>query len=909
MRGSRPILALALMTQGVMVGEAVTFSAKPKVVRAGEVTQISFAVSAPTDAAVFIEDARGTIIRHLVAGVLGSNAPAPFLAGSLEQTVIWDGKADYDRPATGGPFKVRVSLGLSAKYESIVSRRPPKFAGSMLLATGPDGAVYVRHSDFPSGNMRFSHWQLVVLNRDGSYRRMLLPYAATPDNREAKGHHVADLNGAWVPAVVDEKDLLGDLGGCNTVTRDGKHLYGLTSSGLMSLCTAGGANGALVVPLEKGGRLGASPGFANPASAVLSSDDKQLFFTGVADTKGRAGQSAVFRAKVPDRTGQDVFFGDPRTPGNDRDHLGRNPGGVASDGRGSLVVADSGNNRIVILDESNGTYRGEFKAAAPLFVGVVAKAGAVYVGSVAKGGLRLAKYALATPPAGDSLVSWGDAKQAGEVVVPMRTELTQSMAVDGSTDPVVIWMSGGYMGSLSRIEDRNGKFEVTAGPASPDINDGNLCVVVDRQTKEVYVRNGAYNGLWERYCDETGKSEMLTIPGGWPPNLAQIVPAPNGNLYGARWPWFFYQCDRKGKPVPFREPHLPTDEEKRLNFPSSVNKIDGELKAAQAQYAPIGMGGTPHTLGVRWGDGHLFLMEAYLFSADRVKPEEGCGGRIMKAMHEYLPDGHRVTTTDSPIVWKVTDAAVGPKFDAAGNIYIADIVRPKGWAFPPELKAYLADKGGNVQAGSVLTGEAAAMAANYGSIVKFSPRGGMIHYAKSGWGAATGHDPFVNEPKFAPGLREMEVDFFYRCLKPVKITGAEWVHPGIGHIGLWGCNCENMTFDVDEFGRVFFPDFAMFQIRVIDTAGNSIVNVGGYGNADNCGPESAIVDPKTGVVRPRRPDDPRELVSPFAKPEIAMAWPTGVGVTDKHLYIGDAVNRRLLRADLSYAAEETCEIK
>ena len=51
------------------------------------------------------------------------------------------------------------------------------------------------------------------------------------------------------------------------------------------------------------------------------------------------------------------------------------------------------------------------------------------------------------------------------------------------------------------------------------------------------------------------------------------------------------------------------------------------------------------------------------------------------------------------------------------------------------------------------------------------------------------------------------------------------------------------------------------------------------------------------------------LVSPFAEPEIAFSWLFGVGATDKYAYMGDSMNRRLLRAKLVYAAEETCEVK
>src|SRR5437870_854403 len=118
-------LILILSCCGTMFGTALggespaptTFTKKPTVTKVGEKIKIDFAVSREIDVSVFIEDGNGKVIRHLVSGVLGKNPPAPLKAGSLEQSVEWDGKADFNKSATGGPFKVRVSLGLGAKYD------------------------------------------------------------------------------------------------------------------------------------------------------------------------------------------------------------------------------------------------------------------------------------------------------------------------------------------------------------------------------------------------------------------------------------------------------------------------------------------------------------------------------------------------------------------------------------------------------------------------------------------------------------------------------------------------------------------------------------------------------------------------------------------------------------------------
>jgi hypothetical protein len=39
----------------------------------------------------------------------------------------------------------------------------------------------------------------------------------------------------------------------------------------------------------------------------------------------------------------------------------------------------------------------------------------------------------------------------------------------------------------------------------------------------------------------------------------------------------------------------------------------------------------------------------------------------------------------------------------------------------------------------------------------------------------------------------------------------------------------------------------------------------------------------------------KKQTSPFAKPDIALAWPVGLGVNDKYAYIGDSLNRHLMR--------------
>jgi hypothetical protein len=68
------------------------------------------------------------------------------------------------------------------------------------------------------------------------------------------------------------------------------------------------------------------------------------------------------------------------------------------------------------------------------------------------------------------------------------------------------------------------------------------------------------------------------------------------------------------------------------------------------------------------------------------------------------------------------------------------------------------------------------------------------------------------------------------------------------------------------------------------------------------------MDPVGKFLRPRKAGDPVDLVSPFAKPEIPLGWIVGLAITDRHAYVNDVLNKRVLRVRLGYAAEETAVV-
>ncbi|MCW8130364.1 MAG: hypothetical protein KIS92_08455, partial [Planctomycetota bacterium] len=655
--GLAAVVVLAALS--ATAGEA-TFKTKPTATKESGKVVIRFSVSGPTDVAVFVEDAQGKIVRHLVAGVLQGEAPPPApLKPGLDQAIEWDGKADYGLPAEGGPFKVRVALGLKVAYDRVLSSRPLSFSGTCAMAVGPDGTLYLRHQYSPSV---WRHTQILAINRDGSYRRTLLPYASTPDNAEAKGIDAMTIDGRRVPAGrAYERDLFHEIAGPNysnlSLSPDGKTLYGLAgTAGLLRASTAGGcAEAPLVSKLvaEKNG-FGKEPVLFGTGFLAISSDGTRAFVNGLANRYAPAPLSAVYAVPLPARTEHAVFFGDPKQAGNDQTHVGAAPGMLAVDGKGHLFVADTANGRVLVLAEADGKFLGELKTEAPRGLGVDPRHGALYVSSEKGNKVVLRKYA-----------TWKDAQPAAEIALERKGWTpNHSLALDASSGPVIVWIAAGGDGQLLRIEDKGASFERTE--VSADWRKGQpqecyLSVVVDRKTKEVYTRNGGSGGIWERFNDETGASEVVKLPGNaWSDGGGkgtQITPAPNGRLYGIKWEHSFFQWDRNGKPVAWEERREPTEQELK-----SYDYDKAASKDPSVSYVPVGMTELPHTLGVRWSDGHLFVLEPTKY---------GMGGRTFKALHEYLPSGKRVTAPDVPILWKISDGAVGPKFDAAGNIYVA----------------------------------------------------------------------------------------------------------------------------------------------------------------------------------------------------------------------------------------------
>jgi hypothetical protein len=239
------------------------------------------------------------------------------------------------------------------------------------------------------------------------------------------------------------------------------------------------------------------------------------------------------------------------------------------------------------------------------------------------------------------------------------------------------------------------------------------------------------------------------------------------------------------------------------------------------------------------------------------------------------------------VVWNVRRGSC-PRLDAQGNIYITAPIRP----LDRDLPEFFDGKLGKIPDYFRRIGEGHYWYTYmHGSIVKFPPEGGAFLWAEGG----RDKNDLAGLPDAVKAKPTLKFHYFQDGHFPHKtceVQGAEWVRFGYSPYsetygaGTPVCMCEGTGFDVDPFGRIFYPNVCQFRVEVLDNANNVITTFGHYGNQDSGGKEARV----------KRPDTP-------------LAWPTYVAVSDTHAYVNDTVGMRVVRVRLGAQAEETCDIR
>jgi hypothetical protein len=956
------VFALAFVS--AMAAEPA-FVKKPTASRVNDKVRIDFEVNQLCDVAVYVEDGQGKVVRHLVAGVLGKNPPAPLKPDSLAQSIEWDGRDDDDRPAAGGALKVRVALSLRASYvdQPFAEGRdgPNMLENVQGLATGPDGRLYLLDR---CGGWVWSTTKVLVFRRDGKYEKTIKPFPANLPADRARGA------GAFVNSFGKFNPLIHRVQGMAfypaeevahqpAVTPAGQVVLAVNNTRLAVIDRDGGIPNASFA----GPELLADGKFSKYPFLAPASDGKSVYISGLSGSKGAPG-SAILLAPLPAMGPAQTWFGNAEQAGADQEHL-NDARGLAADGKGRLLIADFGNNRVLAVNEKDRSVAGTIAVPAPAWVAVDSRNGAVYVQS------------------GDAVIKFAglnDAKEIARVELPKAGPKgpAPKLALDATADPVVLWVATGS--ALVRYEEKDGKFGASTAAdcyapwlfwrpfADPTRREVGAKIGWGQYKNKVVILNeqtGARRAFeLNRVAGVEGRTHRLDR---------------DGLLYGqdhAAQAGGIIRFGLDGEPKPFE-----------------ATKDDPYLKGR----LPVGFTGT-----TTWERDFSVARNGDIYV--RASGTEYHG---LMNVHVYGQDGQLKRIA----LHVVSDGMYGPRLDARGNMYILECVKPLGGQlFPNEFK----------DAAAAFPGAAASYNWIYGSVIKFAPAGGAVwfsgsqsspldyegwrcgrsianlrtiggnltgtvakasailsfpgfrfdaaeyktltvrlknssdgtaamlsfHHLKEGYIASTGpgynkkiaiqpNSDFTEytfdmgtekewagilwhlslsptdaksgtfaidwvrlggpESKWVwnfaaednpdtklPTTMKKEQVGAYNRKDGATLQGAEWFHFGVaplGDLGVHnGCHCTGTDFDVDDFGRVFVPDTGRFRVAVLDTHGNDLASFGQYGNQDEAG-------------------------------QIGLAWIVGLAVTDRHAYIDDVINKRIIRVKLDYAAEERCEVK
>ncbi len=749
------------------------------------------------------------------------------------------------------------------------------------LAVGPGGTLYVFHAENTANDNMGGH-KIKVYDRDGRHLKVLVPFPAdiAPEKIKALGIF-RTAEGDLVPRVHNWETLnfypdtvggrgrsMPDAASSPAVDSKGRVYWLVRGPVLCAVDADGGIPydkflGPKLLKEIKGLKLAGElfQYWPEKPTLAVSSDDKYVYFAGL--SAGAGPLPCVFRVSARTRGPAETFVGKLGRPGKEKDLLTA-PRGLAA-AKGLLYVADPGADRIAVFKETDRSLTGEIKVKSPQSIGVDPATGAVYV----------CAYASKSPAELVKLSGLEDAKELYRLKLP-RTGMSPNpgqhrIAVDASARPVRVWMPELTYApwSLKYIEDTGKKFVDRGDPRSkaPWI-EGPRDLSIDRVRGELYIKGnyGKMNGqkFWrldEKTC-EVLKAFDPRI--GSTASGTQLVPGSDGNLYTMNFGAGLLRFDRNAKPLNWKGRNT-----NRIPIGGTMNFQQRYL--ALRPYAPV------DELYVVVPPFYRQILEEKMTWDNAAKKGRAHLPARFTSLNVIGQDGK----TKRTVIWQCLDSAV-PRVDVKGNIYLADSVKPLDRSCPKFFDGKLPAKGGR-------SSDLYWTRAMYASIIKFPPSGGAIWFTKKKLSlSCVGKPPaeLLAKPKVP---FKTQYDSGYGFPLKGEVQGALWIRFGYSAYSVPGsggrCNCEGNGFDVDPFGRVFFPNLGQFRVEVIDTNNNPITTFGKYGNEDSGGPAAKV-----------------------KRPAIPLAWPVYVAVSDTHAYVADTVNRRVVRVRLAHAAEESCPV-
>ncbi len=817
---------------------ALTFDANNKV------WHVTFELAAHVDVEVAIVNRDGgTIVRHLAAGVLGSNAPPPLVPNSLAQKLVWDGKDDYGNPVRDMRLMAaQVRVGMSVQLEQIVGGDPYAFYSDEMgdndhspwgingLVAKPDGKVYVWGHSSNLGPPALRQYDI-----DGNYLSTLFPMPAgkKPSEMEGWGIHVRP-DGTYTPQynLIVDPSLTTTFLDTNlrmarllpTPKKDRLTFWRASlaagSFDLMTINTDGTiASDVARQPIQR--LIGEPPlalGPVEPNSHIVhsllgpvfedySQDGKTLYLSGLYAATTRYGSVLDVKKdgfwrdgqvwKVDVKTGvAKVFFAldEQEIPTTTRDRNAAYGGsesyaalhGVTTDAAGNVFVCDRLHKRIVVLDQHGKTIH-EIPVEHPDAI-AFSKTGALYITTRhgdyhRRGVVQLLK-----------INDWRKDSKPSQTIEVSKTGYTGQykrsyLAVCDTDQGSNVWVAWTQM-PVRIYRDKGDSLQLLKDFYRVD--GAQRCLGFDRlqvdpQTDEAYLHD-AHDAVWK--IADWQKPKFVKVP----LETADLA-------IDARHRWLFTRTQRDG------------------SSSNSVGKV-ARFQLDQADYPAANYGETK-TNRVTESMQFEWCFEGNSDKGLAVAPNGNLAvvGAPREGLRVFSGGESKVPWTGIKVADLPADAG-GVRFDLAGNLYVGYVdKRP-----PVSLPGFENDP----------------HFSKVGRIHKYAPTGTL----------ASGN-LFPTAPR-AP-LRTYDVPY-----------GAFQTQ----------CVTRGPRFGVDGYGRIYFPTNIVPRVTVIDNNGNEILRFGTYGNRDSLG----------GLPGDRVPTQ-----------GIPLAFPNSVDATDNHIYVADMVNLRILR--------------
>lgn len=823
--------------------------------------KVAFSVTESTDVEVsIVNPVDSSVVRHLAAGKLGANPPAPLTPNSLSQTLAWDGRDDLGAPvADPSSLQARVRAGMGLEHRQVVGGDPyalyvqgqtglsNSFQYIAGMDKGADGSIFVFGKSVATAGPYLRQY-----SAKGEYVRTLFPIPGVRSPELYSGYGLCRTeNNGYAPTLYNSKypqmtlsplNARGDLipvhpeGGLALLDPAYK-TFSLNADGSVAP-NASSSLPPLVAnpPIAKSANDG-QYSVGGPFFSAVTKDRKHFFLSGLfrSDIAGPLGacdtgfwrDGRVFKVDMATRTAAVFFSIDTvvtaqaaRTTSGIDTKNDAELHGVAVDDSGRVFVCDRLFRRVLVLD-GNGAVLRALPLNYPDAVAVSAVTGALYVTTrYSKTGVFLHKYPdWRTDTTWSARVNVTQAVSAGDIDYCSRNPkgFRSELLVSETDEGTLIWCA--FQPTAITVYRDAG----TTLPVYKDFlkaNHQNFLsfnrMTVDPIRDRIYIADG-FGGVYK--LEDWGR-----------PSFAPCSTSAKKRIAG-----YDLTVDLLGRNLYVRQPGVPT------SYDGSIWRYTLDHYHAPVLLGASGSNRVTDTLHNNMGfTGHqdhgIGAAPNGDIAVNSVQDRRIPGTHARSQFVSYFKIRETASTYPAGMSMLILDKLSGGVcFDLQGNLYAGNIITPQ----LPAPMGYATEW---------------SWRGLVGAIYKYTPTGTL----------SLDSTLFPAAPT-APAVT-------YRI--PFGSIG--------GSNGQY-CTCENARFFVDGFGRIYTPNSVNQKVSVSDNNGNTLQSFGTYGNIDDINAELAGAEGYRG--------------------RFFMAFPMSVAASEDYIYTADLANQCLLKIRKTFALD------